>query len=715
MAVIVGKVCNPKQFSINPAIVSAKSAADAMLGSWTRGVGVRVTTGRYAASWRARKLAVGFVLLATVVENLAGQAQNPVPIDLSQASLEDLMNLTVTSVSRKEQKLSQAASAIFVINQEDIRRSGATNIPDLLRMAPGVDVEQIDANTWAISIRGFNSRFSNKVLVLIDGRTVYNPVFSGVQWDQIGMPLEDIDRIEVIRGPGGTVWGANAVNGVISIITKSARDTKGGQVTTGGGSQIRASDEAQYGAAAGQTGTYRVYGDYSNIGNSVAQGGGAANDRWERMDGGFRSDWDLSKADSLMIQGDLFATRENQTISSFISSSSAFPQTVDAAGGDLLERWNHTLAGGSQTSVQAYYDTYRRTDSGVPIKVTTFDLDLQQHAAVGNRQDIVWGVGYRSDYMGAAPGYATAFTPPFRTTNLFNVFFQDEIRISDALWFTLGAKLEHNAYTGFETEPSARMVWSPSGSRHTIWGSASKAIRQPSLSDFDVETNLATVPLSADSIEVVKLEGNPLLKAEGLRDYELGYRSELTKTLSLDVASFLSFYRHLETIEPQSPVVIPGSPLVIEIPEVYENEAQARTYGGELALTWKASSRWRLVPGYSYLHALVRQDPASTGLTTATLSTDFPQNTFQVRSLLTLPWKVEFDQSLYYTARLPGGVVPGHARVDIRLARRFGERTEISVVGQNLLRPRSLEYGDSTGVIGTESVRSVFGKITWRF
>jgi iron complex outermembrane receptor protein len=683
--------------------------------SSTRSVGVRVTTGRYAASWRARKPAVGFLLLSAVVENLAGQAQNPVPIDLSQASLEDLLNITVTSVSRKEQKLSQAASAIFVINQEDIRRSGATNIPDLLRMAPGVDVEQIDANAWAISIRGFNSRYSNKVLVLIDGRSVYNPVFSGVQWDQIGMPLEDIERIEVIRGPGGTVWGANAVNGVISIITKSSRDTKGGQVTTGGGSQMRTSNEMQYGGAAGQTGTYRVYGDYFNIGNSAAQGGGASNDRWERVDGGFRSDWDLSKADSLMIQGDLFAYREHQTTSSFISPLSSFPQAFEAAGGDLLARWNHTLAGRSQTSVQGYYNTYRRTDSGVPVKVTTFDLDFQQHAAVGNRQDIVWGGGYRSDNMGAAPGYATAFTPSFRTTNLFSVFFQDEIRISNALRFTLGAKLEHNSYTGFETEPSARMVWSPSGSRHTIWASASKAIRQPSRADFDVEANLVTIPLSADSVEVVKLKGNPLVKAEELRDYELGYRAELTKTLSLDVASFLSFYHHLETIEPQAPVVIPGSPLVIEIPDLYENEAHAMTYGGELALTWKASSRWRLAPGYSYLHALVRQDPASTGQATATLSTDFPQNTFQIRSLLTLPRRVEFDQSLYYTARLPGGVVPRHVRVDIRLAKSFGERTEISVVGQNLLRPRSLDYGDSIGVIGTESVRSVFGKVTWRF
>ena len=369
----------------------------------------------------ATKLVSGFLLLTMLVQNLAGQTQNQAPIDLRQASLEDLMDITVTSVSKREQKLSRAASAIFVISQEDIHRSGATNIPDLLRMAPGVDVEQIDANSWAISIRGFNSRFSNKVLVMIDGRTVYNPVFSGVFWDQIETPLEDIERIEVIRGPGATVWGANAVNGVISIITKSSRDTKGGRMTAGGGSQTQGTGQVQYGGALGQTGTYRMFGDYSDIGNSSAQQGGAANDHWQRMQTGFRTDWDLSKSDSLMVQGDLFANRENQTTqSSYIPSpyNILLPQAVDAAGGDFLARWSHTLEGGSQTSLQAYYDTNRRTDSGIPMKVTTFDLDFQHHIAVGDRHDIVWGLGYRSDTSGAPPGYATAFTPAFRSVNL---------------------------------------------------------------------------------------------------------------------------------------------------------------------------------------------------------------------------------------------------------------------------------------------------------
>jgi len=226
---------------------------------------------------------------------------------------------------------------------------------------------------------------------------------------------------------------------------------------------------------------------------------------------------------------------------------------------------------------------------------------------------------------------------------------------------------------------------------------------------------LETIPLGAGSVELVRLVGNPLVKAEELRDYELGYRSELTRTLSLDAASFLSFYHDLETIEPQAPIIIPGSPLIVEIPELYENEAHAMTYGGELSLTWKVSSRWRIAPGYSYLHGLLRQDPTSHGQATATLATDFPQNMAQIRSLLALSRNVEFDQSLYYTARLPGGTIPGHARLDLRLARRIGESIEVSLAGENLLRARTLEYGNSAGVIGTESLRSVYGKITWRF
>jgi iron complex outermembrane recepter protein len=674
---------------------------------------------RAATSTRPCQLAhFGLALALGLSTFPAGAAQEPSQTDLRGMDVEDLMNIKVTSASKREQSLARTAAAVFVINQEEIRRSGATNIPDLLRMAPGVDVEQIDANAWAISVRGFNSRYSNKVLVLIDGRTVYTPSFSGVFWEHLDMPLENIDRIEVIRGPGATVWGANAVNGVISIFTKSSKDTKGGQVTAGGGSQVHALGVAQYGGAAGKEGAYRVYGKYFDIGNSAMPNGTPAADHWMRAHGGFRADWDLSSRDSLMVQGDLFANQASQTQrSNYIATpfDRIFNQSLDAAGGDVLARWDHTLAGGSQTSFQAYYDTYRRTDMGVPEVLRTFDLDFQHHIAAGDRQDIVWGLGYRVSKSGLSPGYAIAASPPSRTDNLYSGFVQDEIRASDSLWLTIGCKLEHNAYTGLETEPSVRLAWSAPGNRHTIWAAASKALRQPARLDTAVQTDLETIPIAPDLIQVRRLFGNPHIKDEELRDYESGYRTEITKTFSVDVATFLSFYHHLQTVEPQPMVVIPGSPVQLVIPLLFDSKARAVTYGGEVSLRWNATSRWRISPGYSYLHATIRQDPSSLGAATDSLANGFPRNMFQIRSSLNLSRWTEFDQSLYYTARLPGGSIPGHARLDLRLARHFGERAEISLMGQNLLRSRSTEYGDSYRIIGTQAVRSVYGQIAWRF
>src|SRR5450432_462927 len=425
---------------------------------------------------------LGFTLTLGLSAIAVGAAQPPPQTDLSRLDVEDLMNIKVTSVSKREQSLSRTAAAVFVINQEDIRRSGATNIPDLLRMAPGVDVEQIDANAWAISVRGFNSRYSNKVLVLIDGRTVYTPSFSGVFWEHLDIPLDNIERIEVIRGPGATVWGANAVNGVISIFTKSSKDTKGGLVTAGGGSQTHALGLVQYGGTAGEDGAYRAFGKYFDVGNSVMPDGSPAADHWMRAHAGFRADWDLSSRDSLMVEGDLFANQGSQTRRSSLIATPfdrIFNERTDATGGNVLARWNHTLAGGSQTSFQTYYDTYRRDDMGVPEMLKTVDLDFQHHVAAGNRHDIVWGLSYRASNTALSPGYAIAFSPPSQTDSFYSGFVQDEIRVSDSLWFTIGAKLEHNPYGGLELEPSARLAWSPSGGRHTIWAAASKAIRQP--------------------------------------------------------------------------------------------------------------------------------------------------------------------------------------------------------------------------------------------
>ena len=637
---------------------------------------------------------------------------------LADASLEQLLNTPVTSVSKKEQKLARTAAAVFVISQDDIRRSGAASLPDVLRMVPGVDVAQIDANAWAITIRGFNSRYSSKLLVLVDGRSVYTPGFSGVYWDQLDMPLVDIERIEVIRGPGATVWGANAMNGVINIITKSSKATKGGLAEVTAGSGVQPVSMVRYGDTLGSSGTYRAFAKYSRFTDTALPDGSPAADGWSRMQGGFRSDWTLTPHDSMTVEGDLFSNQGSQTRYHWfepVPGDQPFTEGMASAGGNLVASWNHAAASGSETSVRGYFDTYRRSDLGTIELTKTLDLDFQNHFAVGERHDIVWGAGFRATRSGAPAGYAIELTPPLRTDRLYSVFFQDEIALTGSLWLTLGSKVEHNAYTGFEYEPSVRMAWALTN-RHTVWAAASRAIRQPSREETGVSVELAQLPLDPYTLLTTRLYGNPHFQSEELRDVEVGYRAEWTKRLSFDADAFLSFYRHLSTIEFQPQIVNAASlPVRIEIPLVYANLGRATNYGAEVSVAWAASSRWRIAAGYSWLHTNPELEPGSTDQLSRDLLLDSPEHAFQVRSTVNVSPGLEWGQTLYWTARLPDGGAPNHARLDTRLAWRLGERTEISLVAQNLLRPRFLEYSSTFQILGAQVQRSVFGKITWTF
>src|ERR1019366_7317910 len=370
---------------------------------------------------------------------LASSKAGPLPPpqdDLTQLSLEDLMKVKVTSVSRKEQSLSKVGAAVFVISQDDIRRSGMTNIPDLLRLAPGVDVARITANTWAISIRGFNDHYSTQVLVLIDGRSIYNQEFSGVLWDQQSVPLEDIDRIEVIRGPGGTVWGANAVNGVINIITKSAKATSGGLLSARAGSGNTGETLVQYGGRIADQGAYRVFGRAFNVGNSLYQNGdpsfpagGEANDGWHMAHLGARADWDLSPRDSLTLQGDFLKTNGGQTIThpvlNPVAPAAIINDQIAFTGGNILGRWSRTLRNGSDLSLQVYNSHSSRLDLGGHENLNVTDLDFQHHLPVGSRNDVVWGLGYRLTHTELLAGLDVSFVPPRQTDQLFSGFAQD--------------------------------------------------------------------------------------------------------------------------------------------------------------------------------------------------------------------------------------------------------------------------------------------------
>jgi len=641
------------------------------------------------------------------------------PRDLTEISLEDLMNIQVTSVSKKEQKLAKTGAAVYVISQEDIHRSGATNIPDLLRMAPGVDVAWLDANRWAISIRGFNSIYANKVLVVVDGRTVYIDSNSNVFWDQQDVPLEDIDHIEVIRGPGGTVWGGHAVNGVINVITKNSKATQGGLVTASTGSEETAEGLVQYGGKIGSKGAYRAFGRYFNVENSRAAGGQDAADGWHGSHGGFRSDWDLSPKDNLTVQGDLFRAGEGQTVTTVFSNALPLHGTlndpISNATSNILGRWNHTLTNGSDTSLLVVYDFNHRTAAGqVDETHHKAELDLSHHVALGYRNNVVWGLGYRFEADDIRPGYAMQILPPRSSRSLFSAFIQDEIKLADSVALTLGSKFEHNAFTGFEYEPSVQLVWTPSD-RHTLWASAARAVRQPALVDSGLQADLAIVPLSNGSFGVRTLLGDPNVQTDQLRDYEAGYRSQLNRRLSLDAAAFWSFYGRLQTMEPQAPffTLNPGPPHLV-LPRFFGNLARAQNYGTELAANWDVNGRWRISPQYSLLRMSIARDPSSQDSSIEQKTGDSPAHQFQVRSWLKLRNNLDWDSTLMYVSALSDLAIPSYVRLDTRLGWRLGEFVELSIVGQNLMRARHVEFSDPR-IRQTEVERSVFGKVTWRF
>jgi iron complex outermembrane receptor protein len=641
-------------------------------------------------------------------------AQAPRAADLGQMSLEDLMNVQVTSVSKKEQKLSRTAASIYVIDQAEIRRSGATNIPDLLRGVPGVDVAQMDGGHWVISIRGFSDLYGNKVLVLIDGRSAYRTTFSGVRWDEMDMVLEDIERIEVIRGPGGTVWGANAMNGVINIITKSAEYTRGGLVSASAGSRTNADGVAQYGGSLG-SGSYRGYSKYFNIGNEASAGQAPAEDGSHGFHAGFRADWTLEKQNGLVVQGDIDESRGAETLVNAVNSNalpmtSTFRDEIRYTGGNVLGRWNHAMANGSEMSLQVYDDYFTKTAYGVRESSNTVDVDFHHRLVIGSRNEVVWGLGIRTAASTLGPGYNLKFLPPQRTDNLESAFIQDEITIRNSLFLTLGSKFEHNSYTGFEYEPSAQLAWVVN-SRHTVWASAARAIRQPARLDSDISLDAAVVPVGEGSFGVVQFNGSPNLHAEELRDFEIGHRTQISKHLSVDSVAFLSLYRRLEAFEPHDPffTTSEGPPHIV-FPQVLENSARAHNYGAEFFATWSVNTRWRLSSGLSALH-LNLVDTSGLGITREDPGIS-PRHMFQARSLLNLRRNLDWDASVSQVGRLTS--TPGYARLDSRLGWRLAESVELSLVGQNLLTPRHAENADAYLLAHTLIQRRVFATIVWR-
>jgi iron complex outermembrane receptor protein len=654
-----------------------------------------------------------------------GQAQQSEPTsqgrDLTQVSIENLMNMEVTSVSKKEQKLSRIASAIFVITREEIRTSGATNIPDVLRMVPGLDVAQINGNTWEISSRGFNAQYANKLLVLIDGRTVYSPLFSGVYWDVQYVPLEDIDRIEVIRGPGATVWGANAVNGAINIITKSASETKGGLLTAGGGTYEPGFGVAQYGGNLSQGTGYRFFAkgfDYVSFPSLSGQNG---HDGSNLLHGGFRVDSTLSKQDSLTVQGDLYEGHEDDLVNNTVLTppfGEVLTESTSLSGGNVLGRWNHIFSPHSDTSLQVYFDHAARNSIIYGESTNTSDIDFQHHISWGSRQDFVWGAGYRYISYETTGSLYTSFNPASRGLQLFTSFVQDEITLKpDRLYLTIGAKLEHNDFSGFEFQPSARIAWNVS-KNHMLWAGYSRARRTPSPTERGIYVGLAAFP-GPDGLPVLlTLLGSPDTVSENLDAFEVGYRAQLRANISLDLSAFYNRYGNLATLEPGAAFLeLNPLPPHLNVPLILANEMHGESHGIEIAVNWKVMDRWTVSPGYAFEGIHLHTNPASRDATSvSTGQGNNPGNQVQLRSNLALLRSLEWNTSAYFVGRLSAEQVPSYTRLDTGLTWRGSERLALSLVGQNLLKDHHLEARSSDqGEISGLIKRSVYVKLTWQF
>ena len=618
------------------------------------------------------------------------------------------MDLRVTSVSRQAEPYSTAAAALQVVTGDDIRRYGASSFPEALRLADNLDVAQRSSASWAISARGFNASVGNKLLVLMDGRTVYTPLLSGVIWNVQDYLLQDIDRIEVISGPGGTLWGANAVNGVINITSKDARDTQGMYVEAGGGTWLEDFAAIRYGGTLATNVYYRVYGKYFDRGAEVYADNTSAHDPWNRGQGGFRIDDDRSVRDKLTLQGDFYAGDTD-----VVPGGEGTPQaTGTASGGNLLGRWTHTLEEDSDLSLQLYYD---RAHLGAPFQssgaippgvlhndIDTYDIDFQHRFAVGERHRFIYGGEYRFMHFDDKDAPLVAFLPRDFDQSLYSAFIQDEIKLRENLFFTLGTKVEHNDYTGFEFEPSARVAWHVTP-KQMIWGAVSRAVRTPARYDRDLFE-------PSPGFGTFLGTSNSSFRSESVIAYELGYRAEVANRVSGSLSLFYNDYDYLRTAG-----FTHGG-----VPVVFENNLAGYTYGLELASDYQVMQRWRLHFGYDLLEEHLRVKSGAVDLFAGLNETADPKNQVFLRSSIDLPHQIELStalrliDSIHNNAGSAVGSVPSYAEIDARIAWRPISNLEVSVVGQNLLHDHHPEAGfpDTTQEY---IVRSVYAKLAWQY
>lgn len=643
--------------------------------------------------------------------------------DFLSMDLEQLMqvDVTVTSPGKHPQKLHEAASAIYVVTQEDIRRTGAINIMEALRIVPGLTVSRINESQYAISVRGFNRLYgSNKLLVLMDGRTIYSPSFSGVDWTKQDTAMEDIDRIEVIRGPGAALWGSNAVAGVINIITKSSKDTQGALVSAARGTEENGIGTVRYGGQATENLTYRVYGKYRDVGPGKRNDGSDAYDQKWMSQGGFRSDWQAGAKDLVTFQGDYYvADAQSETyerFASFTPSRIPLRWTNTHSGNNLISRWNRTLENDSSFTIQAWYDQvkYQSDSYSTDTTINQGDLEAQYNFRIGEIQRMSVGASYRYADFYSARSFDLRY--PNQSTNLFGFFIQDEIALAPKIWsLILGSKFEHNKFTGLEIQPNIRTAWTPAA-EHTLWAAVSRAVRLPNPGEDNLNYDAVGSIDSRTRLPIlIRILGNRDIGIEKLVAYEMGYRVNVMPTLSFELTGFLNQYDDLVERTLKDPFLDTTThefPSLV-VPMVFENAMKGETYGIELNSEWKPFKSWRILGGYTWLRVDLREKMA--GIIPGALDTEKdPRHLFNIRSYLDLPNNFEFDTMLYYTSANKNQDLLPYARLDLRLGWKPMKKIELSLTGQNLLQGRHAEFSDFS-LLRSEIPRAILAKTTFRF
>jgi iron complex outermembrane recepter protein len=637
--------------------------------------------------------------------------------DASWLSLEELMVIEISSAAKRPQRLFDAATAIYAIGREEIRRSGATNLPELLRTVPGVQVSRIDGSRYAVSIRGGSNRYAGKLLVLLDGRSLYTPVFSGTYWEAQDVVLEDVERIEVIRGSGGTLWGANAVNGVINIITRQSQDTQGDFVEAKAGS-LESGLAVRHGGKLGDDGHFRIYGKLDRHDPLDTATGQEAHDAWKQKRAGFRTDMKPSASDTVTVQGDVYETRAQQRVllmSESTLSTSFVPDTAKSSGANVLARWQHAGAEGEGWHLQGFVDRAEIKDAMAQQKVETVDVEWQHQLKLTPSQDLTWGLGVRNVKTELNGGFTVSMIPNKINQTLYSGFVQDEIKLAEGLHLTLGTKLEHNDYTGVEAQPSARLQWRATPT-DVVWAAVSRSVQTPYMAATATDTHVGTQTVPMVGNVVLAVRGNPNLKSEVMISRELGYRGQFGPDVNLDAALFYNTYDNLISRETGTLSFAPYPLLPIR----FDNQIEGRTFGVELAGNWQVSQNWRLHGSYSWLKMAMSAKPGGSGVVGFGDVGSSPRHMVQLHSLHNLGNNLELDANLYYTSELSFDTKPtvvrvdAYTRFDLRLGWRPSRNVELNLIGRNLLQKRHTEYR-ADDVTASEVPRSVMAQVKVKF